>query len=105
MIPIKYVCPLLVWSFVVHLVFNKLLPPHYDVAPKHLITQALLFLMMFLPVDAFFGVISSFSRFLGVNEAKRHKIELLVGNGAAVLCPILSTDLMRSLKVDEKVSF
>ena len=100
MTPIKYVCPLLVWSFLAYLVINELQPAYYTDALVLLIS--ILLFTIVSPVLASLGVIIVFSDF---SKATRIKFELLIGNGAAVMCPIVSTFLMSSLKVDEKVRF
>ncbi|EFO92004.1 hypothetical protein CRE_10627 [Caenorhabditis remanei] len=97
MIPIKYVCPLLVWSFLAYLVINELQPAYYTDALVLLIS--ILLFTIVSPVLASLGVIIVLSDF---SKATRIKFELLIGNGAAVMCPIVSTYLMRSLKLDEK---
>ncbi|KAF1763055.1 hypothetical protein GCK72_011320 [Caenorhabditis remanei] len=53
-------------------------------------------------VYAFFGEILLCGLVFEIDKAKLHKIELLIGNGVAILCPIVPTFLMRSLKIDEK---
>ncbi|KAF1763053.1 hypothetical protein GCK72_011318 [Caenorhabditis remanei] len=97
MILIKYVCPLLVWSFLAYLVIDKLQPAYYTDALVLFIF--ILYSTILLSVLASSGVILVLSDF---SKATRIKFELLIGNGAAVMCPIVSTFLMSSLKVDEK---
>ncbi|EFO92010.1 hypothetical protein CRE_10628 [Caenorhabditis remanei] len=98
MIPIKYVCPFLVWGIAAYLVISKLQPRHYTEA----FVQLMLMLLptIGLPYVAFlFVIVSSFQ----VSVNKRIKNVLLIGKGTAVVCPIVSTCLMPSLKVDEKI--
>ncbi|EFO91995.1 hypothetical protein CRE_10632 [Caenorhabditis remanei] len=103
MIPIEYVRPLIVWSFIVDHVFKQF-PSRYTVEEymkDYLVIQAIWFFCCCLHVLPFFWFIRLCGLVFEIDKAKLHKIELLIGNGAAVLCPIVSTYLMRSSKVDE----
>ncbi|KAF1763068.1 hypothetical protein GCK72_011333 [Caenorhabditis remanei] len=103
MIPIEYVRPLIVWSFIADQGFKQF-PSRYNAEEymeDYLVFQAIWFFCCCLPVLPFFVFISLFGLLFELDKAKLHKFELLIGNGAAVLCPIVSTYLMRSSKVDE----